>query len=92
MIPGGNRLELILPPLLINNLLIMVLLSVLGVFYSHRIAGPVYRMEAELTRALQGEKIVGIRLRKRDKLRSLADKINRLIEERDKLIQSGAED
>ncbi len=84
MVPGGNRLELILPPVLINNLLIMILLSILGIFRSHRIAGPVYRMEMDIMRVLQGEKAVKIRLRKKDKLKSLADKINRLIEEREK--------
>ena len=92
MVPGGNRLELILPPVLINNVLIMILFSVLGVFYSHRIAGPVYHMEEELRRALKGEKVAKIRLRKNDKLGNLAEKINRLIEEREKLLQSGTED
>ena len=81
MLPPINRLELILPPVLINNLIIMFIISVVGIFYSHRIAGPVYRMEQDLARVLSGEKGVKIRLRKRDKMQSLAQKINQLIEQ-----------
>jgi len=78
--PGYNRLELVLPPLLINNLIIMVLISIIGIFYSHRIAGPVYRIEKDITRSLAGEKNVRIHLRKHDKLQSLADQVNTLLD------------
>jgi methyl-accepting chemotaxis protein len=47
---------------------------------SHRIAGPVYRLEKELDDRLDGKKTGPIRLRKKDELHILADKINRLIE------------
>lgn len=80
-LPPINRAELILPPLLINNLIIVVMIAGIGIFYSHRIAGPVYRMEQDIGRVLSGEKGVAIRLRKKDKLKSLAAKINLLIKE-----------
>lgn len=77
--PPINRIELILPPILVNNLIIVVLLVIIGIFYSHRIAGPVYRISRDIERVLEGEKGVSIRLRKKDKLKDLAEKINQLI-------------
>lgn len=80
-----NPIELILPPILINNLFISVIISILGVFYSHKIAGPVYRMGTDIKRVLDGEKGVMIKLRKTDKLHNLADIVNQLITEYDKV-------
>jgi methyl-accepting chemotaxis protein len=79
MLPPINRIELILPPLLINNLVIMVIIAIIGVFFSHRIAGPIYRIEQDISRIISGERNVKIRIRKRDALDSLVHKINQLI-------------
>jgi methyl-accepting chemotaxis protein len=70
----------ILPPLLLNDLAIMVLVIVVGIFTTHRIAGPVYRLESDIERALSGERGVRVRLRKGDAFPELAEKVNRLIE------------
>jgi methyl-accepting chemotaxis protein len=83
-IPGVNRLELILPPLLINNLAIMALIIVIGIFASQRIAGPLYRLEKDLDRVLGGEKGVRIKIRKKDNFSYLAEKVNALIERSEK--------
>ncbi len=79
-IPGVNRLELVLPPLLINDLLIMLFMIAVGIFNSHRIAGPAYRMRKDIDRVLAGEKGVRVRIRKGDALPELAEKVNQLIE------------
>ncbi len=76
---GLKRQDIVLPPLLINNLLIMLIIIVVGIFYSHRIAGPMYRIETDIKRVLDGEKNVRINLRKKDKLKSLAELVNQLI-------------
>jgi len=47
---------------------------------SHRIAGPVYRLEKELNDRLDDKKTGPIKLREKDELKTLADKINKLIE------------
>jgi nitrogen fixation/metabolism regulation signal transduction histidine kinase len=83
-IVGLKRHDIVLPPLLINNLLIMLMIIVVGIFYSHRIAGPMYRIETDIKRVLDGEKGVTIRLRKKDKLQSLADLVNQLIKKVEK--------
>ena len=81
--PETSRWRLILPPLLFNNLLIAVVLSVFAVWYSHRISGPVYRITADVRAAVRGQRGVRIQLRQKDELRDLAAQINRLLEELD---------
>ena len=83
--PPINPIQLILPPILINNLIIIIIISILGVFYSHKIAGPAYRMCTDIKRVLDGEKDVKIKLRRTDKLQILADRVNQLISEYDKV-------
>ncbi len=83
-VPPVNRIELVLPPILVNNLVILVLTVVIGIFYSHRIAGAAHRIEADIGRSLAGERDVQVRLRKKDKLQRLAMQVNRLIAELDR--------
>jgi len=78
--PSPELLLLILPPLLLNDLAIMVVAIVVGIFTSHRIAGPVYRIAADIDRALAGERGVRVSLRRKDALSDLAEKVNALIE------------
>ena len=77
---GIRRWEIVVPPILINNLVILVVISVIGIFYSHRLIGPVYRMTVDLKRRLTGDDNVRIRLRKKDKYQELADTINGLLD------------
>lgn len=85
--PPTTRLQLILPVVLVNNLLIMVALAVMAVIYSHRVAGPVYRIKSVINRALSGEPEQRIYLREGDELKDLAEKINALLERTDRLTQ-----
>ncbi|MFP4550225.1 MAG: hypothetical protein ACLFNT_05430 [Spirochaetales bacterium] len=78
--PETTRLELILPPILINNVLLAIVLALLAVRYSHRFAGPLYRMSTDIRRVLAGEENVRIRLRKNDELRELASRINAILD------------
>ena len=73
-------LRVILPPLLLNDLAIMLLFIVLGILATHRIAGPVYRIEIDIERVLAGEKGVRVRTRKGDAFPDLAERVNELIE------------
>jgi hypothetical protein len=78
--PRPEALLQILPPLLINDLAIMVIMIVVGIFTSHRVAGPVYHIESEIDRVLAGERGVHVRLRRHDSFPDLAEKVNQLIE------------
>lgn len=81
--PETSRWRLIVPPLLFNNLLIAAVLSLFAAWYSHRIAGPVYRITTDVKSALLGHRGIRIRLRQKDELRNLAAQINLLLEELD---------
>ena len=68
------------------NLIILIALPValfiiwfMALELSHRIAGPLYRLEKELNERIEGRKSGPIQLREKDELKALADKINRLI-------------
>jgi methyl-accepting chemotaxis protein len=78
--PDPRVLLVILPPLLLNDLAIMVVVILIGVILSHRIAGPVYRIAEEIDRVLSGERGVRVSLRRKDALEDLAQKVNQLIE------------
>ncbi|NCB07810.1 MAG: HAMP domain-containing protein [Bacteroidia bacterium] len=69
----------------VNMILLVLLPVVLIVIWfvalelSHRIAGPIYRLEKELDSMISGKSQGPIKLRPRDELKALADKINRLV-------------
>ena len=50
-----------------------------SIVFTHRIAGPLYRLERALDKLIQGENVEYIQLRKGDELHGLATKINELI-------------
>lgn len=50
-----------------------------SIIFSHRIAGPVYRLERTLDMVIKGEDVRDIKLRKGDELQELAARINDLI-------------
>jgi len=79
----ASRVQIILPPLLANDLLIMIIAIVVGIFVTHRVAGPIYRMQSDIERALSGGSHARVRLRRGDAFPELAEKVNELIERLD---------
>lgn len=59
---------------------IICLITALGIVITHRIAGPIYRIEQDLKRLLQGEKIESIHIRDGDEFQEFVDIINQVIE------------
>ncbi len=74
------RWEIVTPAILINNLLILIVLIVGGIMYTHRIAGPLYNINRSLQRALHGKLHHQIRLRKKDLLHETVGLINQVLE------------
>jgi len=64
--------------LLVRLLLITPLFILIGLLLSHRIAGPVYSIGRYIDMLLQGDYSESLTLRKKDELKELADKMNRL--------------
>ena len=71
-----------------NLLLISPLVFILALLFSHRIAGPVYRIGKTLEEISKGNLSLRIRLREGDELVDLADMINNLTENLNKTIVS----
>ena len=59
---------------------VTVLLLTWALIFIHRIVGPLFRLERELEKIIDGKKVGKIRFRKNDSFISLAEKINRLID------------
>ena len=89
VLPPVKRINIVLPPILINNLLILVLIVIFGIFSSHKIAGPAYRMIADIQQVLDGNTSVRVQLRQKDSLKDLAERVNDLIEAFEKAQKSG---
>src|SRR3989338_11238277 len=74
-----------------NLLLISPLIFILGLLFSHRIAGPVYRIGKTLRDISKGNLGLRIRLREGDELVDLAYMINNLVEAFNKSVISDKE-
>ncbi|MFQ5442671.1 MAG: hypothetical protein ACE5EB_08125 [Thermodesulfobacteriota bacterium] len=63
------------------GILVFIALSIaaISVFFSHKMAGPVYRLEKDLERVSAGDLTVETRLRDRDQLMLLAEQQNRMV-------------
>ena len=66
--------------ILLSLILITPLIMIIGIYASHRIAGPIYRIEKYLNGMASGEFSVPLTLRKNDELVALADGINHVAE------------
>ena len=64
--------------ILINILLLTPLVALVGLYLSHKIAGPIYRMEEHLADMVSGNFSSHLVLRQGDELIGMADKINKL--------------
>jgi len=71
----------LLPWLLVVNLLAILVTLFLAIFYTHKIAGPVYRMQKDLRKIAQGKLTLQIKTRKKDQLKELESEINRMTNE-----------
>jgi len=66
--------------ILASLLLATPVVALIGIILSHRIAGPIYRMEKYMTSIAQGDFSQRIVLRRNDELIKLADAINTMVD------------
>lgn len=75
--------DFILPTLLLSSLIAIILISLATIlvvlFISHRIAGPLYRLEKSLAEVGKGNLAVDVRLRKTDEIKALVGVVNNMI-------------
>ena len=63
---------------------VLFVIVAFSIVFSHRIAGPLYRIEKTLDDFIAGKEVEPIRLRRGDELKELASKINQVIEKNKK--------
>ncbi|MDD5503953.1 MAG: hypothetical protein PHV77_01395 [Candidatus Omnitrophica bacterium] len=76
LIPVVRKVNIIL---LVSLPVVLIVIWFVALELSHRIAGPIYRLEKELDSMISGKSQGPIKLRPRDELKALADKINKLV-------------
>jgi len=59
---------------------IIVLLFIWGAILTHRLTGPIMRLEKDLKKIVEGDFSIRLKTRKNDALRSLAELINKAID------------
>jgi hypothetical protein len=76
LIPVVRKINLII---LVSLPLAFLIIWLVALELSHRISGPLFRLERELDEHIAGKGRGPIRLRPKDELKALVDKINKLI-------------
>ena len=85
VMPDGSYLtayksKLLLSTLLFSLGILLPMSFVVGILITHRIAGPVHRLEDHLERIARGEEVGRCRLRKGDNLLDLCERVNEAVE------------
>lgn len=69
------------------GIVVVFLLSWRILILSHRLAGPIYRLEKDLQDIAKGNFSMRIRFRKKDELKSIAEGINKILDEIEKRLE-----
>lgn len=83
--PGARIQEItlmavLLPPLAVAALLSVIFTIFIGLFYSHRMAGPLYSIKRSLRQLRAGKRITAVRVREHDEFQDLATEITKTIQ------------
>jgi len=79
---GPTGMELLVAsvrPLTIILPVVFVVLAVMVVFISHRIAGPLYRLKQYMEKIENGDYSVTLKFRQNDAIHDVADSFNRMV-------------
>jgi len=75
--------DFILPLLVLSSLIVIIVAGavtvVITLFVSHRIAGPMYRLEKDIAEVAKGNLNVTFHVRKKDELQDLAGALNQMV-------------
>lgn len=77
LIPALDKVNIIL---LVTLPVIFLMMLLLSIYISHKIAGPVYRVEKDLKEIIKGDYSRRIKLRSQDELQEIAEGINLLLD------------
>ncbi|MFN4216789.1 MAG: hypothetical protein ACK4HQ_05265 [Brevinematales bacterium] len=77
-----NEFQIQMWPMIWLSVVYLILIAVFGIFISHKMAGPIYRIKKTLDEASEGKidiKTLEFRLRKQDELHDLVKSFNRFL-------------
>lgn len=75
-----EAMQVVWPRLLLIILVNLIIVVIIGVFYSHQFAGPSYKLEKSIKQIAQGDLSFKIFLRKNDSMHNVADSLNQMTE------------
>ena len=75
--------HLVREPLMVTVLLNMIIAIIISIYFSHRMAGPMYRIKTALKMKLEGKKAAPIILRKGDLFVEVAELLNTALDLKD---------
>lgn len=78
----------LLPWLLLINMLAITVVLFFALFYTHRIAGPLYHIQEDIRKIAQGNLTTKIKTRRKDQLKELEAEINKMTERLNQSLQS----
>jgi methyl-accepting chemotaxis protein len=73
-----TRFHIIVVPLVLSNIALIVIITIYSLFFSHKMAGPIYRIRISLDRMLTGDLDFKIRVRKNDFFQNIVERMERL--------------
>ncbi|MCK5685962.1 methyl-accepting chemotaxis protein [bacterium] len=71
--------DMLLPAVLVAEIISFLIVGVISLFVSHRMAGPIYRFEKVTEGMSQGDFTIHVKLRDKDEFKDLADSFNNMI-------------
>lgn len=74
-----DRFQVVLFALLVITIIFIVTTIIFGILFSHRLAGPIYRIGVSIDRMAAGDFDFNIRLRRTDAFQHIAQKLNTLM-------------
>lgn len=73
-----TRFKIIFFPLLWAGIVLVLVISIFSLFFSHRMAGPIYRLRISLDKMLSGDNDFKIRVRKNDFFVNIIERLEKL--------------
>lgn len=74
-----NTMQLLLPAIILVNIIGLLGASFLVIFFTHSIAGPIYRLKNLSEKIASGDLTLEVKFRKKDEIQELAGVINNII-------------
>ncbi|MBN2547178.1 MAG: hypothetical protein JXB50_15355 [Spirochaetes bacterium] len=73
-----SRFKILFWPLLYITLVQIIIISIYSIFFSHKMAGPIYRMKVSLDRMVSGDNNFVIKVRKSDFFINIIERLEKL--------------